>query len=143
MKTIKTTLLTALLSMTYAFAGSAAWVTDLNEGLVQAKKEGKPLLVKFTGSDWCPPCIQINKSVFSKTEFTSEASKDYVLVIVDQPSSDKALATKNAPYFQQHKVSGVPLVILMDSNGKEQSRFNPTVAPTVKKFLAKIDPKKQ
>ena len=42
------------------------WTTDLDEAFKKAKSENKSVLVEFTGSDWCPPCIAMRKNVFSK-----------------------------------------------------------------------------
>jgi thiol:disulfide interchange protein len=54
------------------------WLTDLDAAKAQGVKEGKPVLVDFTGSDWCPPCKALHKNVFMSEEFAAEASK-YVL----------------------------------------------------------------
>src|SRR5580765_2149435 len=70
------------------FTGSihaASWLTDLNAGQAQAQKEGKFVLVNFTGSDWCPWCIKLRQEVFTQPEFESFASKNLVLVEIDFP----------------------------------------------------------
>jgi len=131
-------ILAACASLTFAVAGGEGWISDLNEGLALGKKEGKPVLAEFTGSDWCPPCKMMQKQVFSKEEFVKEASQDYILVVVDVPNADPALAKKNEPYFQKYSVSGVPTVILFDAEGKESTRFGASRYPSVKKFLKKI-----
>ncbi len=141
MKSIHYLFIIAFLSISTALAGGKGWTSNLEAGIAQAKKEGKSVLVEFTGSDWCPPCIMMQKNVFSKSEFVSAASKSYVLVIIDQPNKDKELAKKNAPLFQKYKINSVPHVVLLDGSGKEFHRFNPTEAPTVKGFLELIDPK--
>ena len=115
------------------------WSTDLDAALAKAKKEDKNVLVEFTGSDWCPPCIMMRKQVFSKKEFVDGASKNFILVELDFPKKDKELAKKNRPLAEKYKIEGYPTVILLDSKGKEFDRFYASEFPEVGKFLANLD----
>ena len=81
----------ALVSTAFAKA-PAGWQTDVDAAIALAKKEGKSVMLEFTGSDWCPPCIMMKKEVFSKEEFFKAASKNFVLVHLDFPKADKELA---------------------------------------------------
>ena len=137
MKAILTTL-ALFLTATFATAANEDWSTDLEAAFAKAKKEKKSVLVEFTGSDWCPPCIQMRKNVFSKKEFTSAASKDFILVELDFPRKDKALKAKNTPYAEKYKIEGFPTVILFDSKGKEYNRFFASQYPSTDKFLAHL-----
>lgn len=114
------------------------WSTDVEAAVAQAKKEKKAVLVEFTGSDWCPPCIIMNKNVFSKKEFIDVASKDFVLVEVDLPNGDKELAAKNQIVAEKYKIEGFPTVILLNGEGKEFSRFFAAEYPKIDDFLAHL-----
>jgi thioredoxin-related protein len=120
-------------------AENGAWVTDLAKAKEQAKKEKKNLLLQFTGSDWCPPCMMMHKNVFSKEDFTKKASGKFILVELDFPKKDKELANKNQPHAEKYKVEGFPTVILLDSSGKEFSRFSAIEHPKVDAFLAHLE----
>ena len=115
------------------------WSTDLDKAIKQAKEENKSVLVEFTGSDWCPPCIAMRKNVFSKKEFVDAASKKFVLVELDFPKGDKELAKKNQPLAEKYKIEGYPTVILLDSDGKEFTRFFASKFPKVEDFLKHLD----
>lgn len=115
------------------------WTTDLEGAFKQAKAEKKSVLVEFTGSDWCPPCIAMRKNVFSKKEFVSEASKKYILVELDFPNGDKVVKEKNQPYAEKYKIEGFPTVILFNSEGKEFTRFFASEHPKTEDFLKHID----
>jgi thiol:disulfide interchange protein len=129
---------TALIST--AFANTLeGWSTDLEKAFEDAKKQNKPVLVEFTGSDWCPPCIAMRKNVFSKKEFVTAASKNFILVELDFPKGDKELKEKNQPYAKEYKIEGFPTVILFDSEGKEFNRFFASQYPDTEKFLAHLD----
>jgi len=123
-----------------AFATTpAGWSTDLEKAFEKAKVEKKAVLVEFTGSDWCPPCIAMKKNVFSKPEFVDAASKNYILVELDFPKGDKAVAERNEPMAQKYKIEGFPTVILFNSEGKEFSRFYASEYPKIDLFLNHID----
>ena len=124
----------ALVSTAFS-AELEGWSSDLDKALAQAKKEKKQVLVEFTGSDWCPPCIAMRKNVFSKKEFVEAASKDYVLVELDYPKGDEALKKKNDPLAKKYKIEGFPTVILMDPEGKEFTRFYASEFPKTDLFL--------
>src|SRR6478672_1914554 len=111
------------------------WSTNLEKAFVKAKAENKSVLVEFTGSDWCPPCIAMRKNVFSQKDFVDTASKKYILVELDFPKSDKELAEKNQPLAEKYKIEGFPTVILFNSEGKEFNRFFASEFPKTEDFL--------
>lgn len=139
MKTITTALAALLLASFTALAGGAGWMTDLDKALKKSKAENKPILIEFTGSDWCPPCIMMNKEVFTKKEFIKKASKKFILVELDFPRGDKALTEKNRPHATKYNVEGFPTVVLLDGKQKEFHRFLAAKHPSVEKFLSHLD----
>lgn len=123
-----------------AFASTlAGWSTDLDKAFEQAKAEKKHVLVEFTGSDWCPPCIAMRKNVFSKKDFVDAASKKFILVELDFPKADKALKEKNQPLAEKYKIEGFPTVILFTPEGKEFTRFFASQFPKTDEFLKHLD----
>ena len=115
------------------------WTSDLEKALAKAKTEKKCVLVEFTGSDWCPPCIAMRKNVFSKKEFIDAASKKYILVELDFPKGDKALAEKNQPLALKYKIEGFPTVVLLTAEGKEFNRFFAAQFPKTEDFLKHLN----
>ena len=115
------------------------WSTDLEKAFVRAKAETKAVLVDFTGSDWCPPCIVMRKNVFSKKDFVEAASKNYILVELDFPKADKALKGKNQPYAEKYGIEGFPTVILFDEVGEEFTRFFASDFPKTEDFLSHLN----
>ena len=124
-----------------AFAGEPVWLTDLDAAKAQGVKENKPVLVDFTGSDWCPPCKQLHKVVFESAEFAAVASK-YVLVELDYPKSKPQapeLKAKNAALSKQFGITGFPTVLLLDAKTGEV--FGKTVGfggQSAKDYLDKL-----
>jgi thioredoxin-related protein len=122
-----------------AFANTLeGWSTDLDKALETAKTQNKNVLVEFTGSDWCPPCIAMRKNVFSKKEFVDATSKNFILVELDFPNGDPELKKKNQPFAEKYKIDGFPTVVLLDSGGKEFTRFYASEYPTTEEFLGHL-----
>ncbi len=142
MKAIKLLLTTAVASLALSATATAGagWMTNIDAALAKAKKEKKDVLVEFTGSDWCPPCIMMDEKVFSKKEFTDAAKKKFILVKIDIPNKDKALKKKNVKVMRTYKVSGVPTVLLFNNvDGTEYHRFTASQYPSIDKFLKHLD----
>lgn len=53
----------------------------------------KPVLLIFSGSDWCAPCIRLHKTVLSDEQFLLYASDHFILLKADFPQRKK-LATE-------------------------------------------------
>lgn len=99
------------------------WQTDYQQALATAKVTRKCVLLDFTGSDWCGPCIEMNKVVFSKPVFLNYAKKNLVLVTIDYPKAKKLsekVVEQNERLMHQYGIdrSGYPTVILLDPDGK-------------------------
>jgi uncharacterized protein YyaL (SSP411 family) len=58
-----------LVSLTGMPARGVDWLTDLNTALDKGKREKKPVLVDFTGSDWCSWCKRLKSDVFDQPRF--------------------------------------------------------------------------
>jgi len=104
-------------------ARGSDWQTDYEQALATAKAARKCVLLDFTGSDWCGPCIEMNKVVFSQAAFLNFAKANLVLVEIDYPRR-KVLSEKvkeqNELLLHQYSIdrSGYPTVILLDPDGK-------------------------
>ena len=100
----------------------AHWNTDYAKALAQAKTESRPLLLDFTGSDWCGWCMKFEKEVLKTKEFKDYAAKNLVLVVVDFPQAkfqSKKLKDQNAQLQTQFKVKGYPHFVLISKDGTE------------------------
>jgi len=104
---------------------NVAWQTDYKQALAQAAKEHKQVLLDFTGSDWCPYCVQMDKEVLEKPEFKKYADQNLVLVKLDFPRKKQlpsAEAAQNRSLQQQFSIDGFPTYILVNAYGKEINR---------------------
>lgn len=98
-----------------------AWMSDFDAAKAKSKAENKPMLVDFTGSDWCGWCIKLDKEVFSKAAFKDYASENLILVEIDFPrrkEQSAELKAQNEALAEQYGIRGFPTILLMDSDGK-------------------------
>ena len=102
----------------------ATSVSDLDEAKKKAILSDKYILVEFSGSDWCPPCIRLNNEVFSKSEWKSWAADNVISVLIDFPNSgqSKEVRKKNEIIAKKLKVNGFPTILILDKHGDEQFR---------------------
>ncbi|MBQ6473055.1 MAG: thioredoxin family protein [Victivallales bacterium] len=101
------------------FEPKVEWEQNFAAAQAQAKKEGKPILALFTGSDWCPWCIKLQKEVFSKPQFQTYAKENLVLFIADFPRSgtqSAGLKTQNQKLQSQYQIEGYPTVVLLKAD---------------------------
>ena len=91
----------------------AEWHTNINKAIELSMKENKPLLLFFTGSDWCGWCIKLVKEVYKTEEFNTWANKNVILVDIDFPRKKKLseeLQNQNRQLQQMFGVRGYPTV---------------------------------
>ena len=108
-------------AMTQPALAGEGWTEDMDKAMAQAAKEGKDLLLDFTGSDWCGWCIKLDKEVFSKEPFATEAPKKFVLVKLDFPRRKKLsaeLKKQNETWRDKLGVKGYPTIYLADAKGR-------------------------
>jgi len=117
------------------------WELDVDLALADAKRDGKHVFLDFTGSDWCPPCIRLDKEVLSQRDFLTEAEKNYVLVKMDFPQDQARvpakLMEKNQDWMKRLGVEGFPTIVLIDVEGRPFG-FLGYMAGGPKEFLAKM-----
>ena len=101
----------------------SAWLTDLAAAKKQAAEEKKPILMFFTGSDWCGWCRKLHEDVLDKDEFRKFAKDSVILLELDFPNSipqSDALKKQNKALGEKFKVNGYPTMVLVASDGEKE-----------------------
>ncbi|MGD1945125.1 MAG: thioredoxin family protein [Croceivirga sp.] len=109
----------------FSIAGNAQdWQTNFDSALAEALAENKPLLLVFSGSDWCAPCIKLDRSIWQSEEFQTHSEKNYVLYKADFPRKkknqlDKSISIQNNALAERYNPKGyLPLVLILNENGE-------------------------
>ena len=136
-------ILSTLLSISLLIT-SPSWKTNFEEGRAEAIKNNKLLLVNFSGSDWCLPCMQLKKTIFESEEFTSYASEDLVLVHADFPRQNKHRLSPDQKKMNEELASRFdpdgkfPYTVLMTGGGKILRQWDGLPDISGKQFVDEI-----
>ena len=98
------------------------WLTDFSAAKARAQAKNKLLLINFTGSDWCPPCIRLRKEVFSTPEFARYAREYLVLLEADFPRRKQlpqAQQAANEALAEEFRISAFPTIVILNPEGKK------------------------
>lgn len=100
------------------------WQTDFEQAKATATEQNQNIILVFQGSDWCAPCIKLNKQIWSTEEFRTYANDHFVMLLADFPrKKENALSTvqqdKNNELAEKYNKDGYsPFVVVLDKNGK-------------------------
>ena len=95
------------------------WTTNYEEAIEQSRSSSKPILLFFTGSDWCGWCHKLEKEVLNTPEFAQEAGNQFIFVTVDFPlykPADSKTAEQNKRLQKKYDVKGFPTLVIIDKN---------------------------
>lgn len=121
MKKLALTLFLVLGSLTIQ-AQELTWEKDINKAMEISKKTKKPMMLFFTGSDWCGWCIRLQKEVLKTPEFEKWAKNNVVLVELDFPRKtpqQPEIQRQNQELQQVFQVQGYPTVWFTKATKKD------------------------
>lgn len=121
------------------------WLTDFETAKNTAVTENKYILLNFSGSDWCAPCIKLKQEVFESETFNLLAEKNLVLLRADFPRMKKNQLSReqtrhNELLAEKYNHEGkFPLTILLDSKGNVIKQWDGYTPGTREKFITEIE----
>jgi len=124
---------------------SATWLGDFNEAKTEAAKSHKLILINFSGSDWCGPCIRTRKEIFETAAFESYAADHLILVRADFPRQKKNQLSKeqvklNEALADKYNPEGkFPYTLLVDEKGTVLKDWDGYPNVTPEKFVLQIN----
>ena len=103
---------------------SQTWESNIEQAKSRADKEGKNIILTFSGSDWCIPCMKLEKNIWESQEFVEYSKEHFVLIRADFPKKkgnalSKEQQERNDKLAEIYNQQGLfPLVLVLDKNGK-------------------------
>jgi thioredoxin-related protein len=123
---------------------SAGWLTDFSRAKKEAQTTNKYILLCFSGSDWCLPCIRAKKEIFDKEAFRQYADSNLVLVNADFPRLKKnrlsmqQVRENEALAARYDKQGAFPYTLLLDSTGKVLKEWKGYPGLSPEAFISQI-----
>ncbi|PJJ07896.1 thioredoxin-like protein [Flavobacterium sp. 1] len=120
------------------------WEPDFNNAKKIAKEKSELILLNFSGSDWCGPCIVLRKNYLESQAFTDMAKENLVMVNADFPRKKVNISTPEQVKRNEglaeiyNKEGSFPLTLLLDSDGKVLKIWQGKPESTPEQWTAEI-----
>jgi thioredoxin-related protein len=95
-------LITTALAALSTLLMSDGWRTDFDRAKTDAQKNNKLILLKFSGSDWCLPCMRMEKDVFAQDNFVKFAEGHLEMFNADFPRQNKNKVSSDVAKQNDH-----------------------------------------
>jgi len=121
------------------------WLGDFNTATDMATKGHKAILLNFSGSDWCGPCIRLRKEILESETFENFAKDNLVLVRADFPRQKKnqlpaEQTKKNEAMADKYNPDGkFPYTLLLDEHGKVLKAWDGFPNESTDSFIGEIN----
>ena len=118
----KTALIIFLMFFASTSLSAQEWLVDMDTAQKVATKTDRPIVLVFQGSDWCAPCIKLDREIFQSDEFKLYAKDHFVMLQADFPKKkknalSKEMTAKNNALAERFNKRGIfPLVVVLDKN---------------------------
>lgn len=125
-------------------AEKPVWLTDFSKAQEEAKRSHKAILLSFSGSDWCLPCIKMRKTIFETAAFESYAATSLILVNADFPrlrkhKLEKEQQKSNDALAERFNPSGkFPYTLVIDENGKVMKSWDGYANESPENFITEV-----
>ena len=107
--------------------GRAQVLENADEAFRLAQETGKPVLLVFSGSDWCAPCVRFSKEVLLQPSFLQFAADRLVLLKSDFPQRKVLpviLQRQNDRLAERYNPAGqFPFLLLLNPDGSVRSHL--------------------
>lgn len=117
------------------------WNTDLEVAKSKALSQNKNILLVFSGSDWCPRCIELEKKIWQSEEFKTEAEKTWILLRADflqkkgVPDPVDVNDMKMILAERYNRNGFFPYIVLLDKHGRVIDRGGYEELTTPKEYI--------
>ena len=127
---------TSLLTSTFATAqgvppsavqrGAINWTKNYSDAVELSQNTSKPILILFTGTNWCPACMKLEREVIRNSEFIQGVGEKFIFLKAEFPDYSES-GMVNSPYkplFARYKVDVFPTIVVVDALGEKLFTVN-------------------
>jgi thioredoxin-related protein len=133
------------LAFVFLLNNQIEWNTDFEKAKIEAARSHKLILLNFSGSDWCGPCIRMKEEIFDSDVFEKYAEQNLILVRADFPRLKKNQLSKeqtkqNEKLADKYDPGGkFPFTILLDESGKILKEWEGYPDESPDKFVMEVN----
>lgn len=133
--------LLSLVLLLAAISVGAQEVKTMDEALQKAQAGSRKIVLYFSGSDWCAPCIQFKKKFIQSPEFQSFAQNNLIVLQADFPRLQKNKLPldqekANESLADQFNPKGIfPLILVLDNQQKILKKWEGLPQESVADFI--------
>ncbi|WP_196889146.1 thioredoxin family protein [Aureivirga sp. CE67] len=130
------------LNTVLGFSQEIKWHTNLEEAAALGKDTDKKVILVFSGSDWCKPCIQLKSEVLESPEFIEKANDKYIFVNIDFKRNQRGVSKETIKYNESiaekyNSKGAFPYVVVFDKNLNILKKIDGYKGETTEVFLEK------
>ena len=106
----------------FGLLSAQEWQEDMETAQEMAQATDRPIVLVFQGSDWCAPCIKLDREIFQSEQFKLYAKDHFVMLQADFPKKKKnalspELTAQNNALAEQFNKRGIfPFVVIIDKD---------------------------
>ena len=140
-----------IIALLFLFVGATSylnlpseWHYNYEEALHLAQNEHKYVLLNFSGSDWCGPCIRMHKEILESEGFQKFADSTLIMVNANFPRLKKNQLSAeqqklNDAVADKFNAKGVfPLTLLINELGKVVKEWDGLPKETAEAFTQEV-----
>jgi thioredoxin-related protein len=137
-------LLVALLSVASLLSKAATDSSFIQKTEATAATQHKYILLNFSGSDWCIPCMKMKKAVFATDTFSRYSTENLLWINADFPRNKKSLSKQQVKQNEDladkyNKKGAFPYTVLLDEKGNVIKSWDGFPNLTAEEFIKQVD----
>jgi len=133
-----------ILILLISFSAMAQEKLTFDQSLTKAQTEHKNVLLFFSGSDWCAPCVKFKKFFVDSEQFKNFSTEKLVVYNADFPRQKKnqlakEIAAENGKLAEKYNSKGqFPMILLLNEKGDILKKWEQLPSETLEQFIEKL-----
>lgn len=95
------------------------WMNRFEDAVAASKQMHKPILILFTGTNWCPACMRLEREVLNNPQFIADINQKFIFLKAEFPEYTSA-SVANSPFkplLDRYGIQSFPTIVVVDPDG--------------------------
>lgn len=102
----------------YYAAGGIRWLTNYQEAVFASQSSSKPIVILFTGTNWCPACMSLERRVLTHPEFKDAVGQKFIFLKAEFPDYSQAASSPYKPLLDHYGINEFPSIVVINASGQ-------------------------